>query len=374
MISTIDVEKCTGCSICVEVCPLDTLRLDPFQEAHPPCRQRCPAGVDARAFLFYVKQGQFKEASALLRRFLPFPAITGLLCHHPCEIACARKGVDEAVNIHGVEYHMGLSPLPEAERLQPLLHAGKAAVIGSGPAGLSAAYFLRKGGYAVTVFESDAELGGSLLEEVGEGRLPANLLDAQVSDLMEMGMTFVKHSELSSSRQIEDLRDHRYGAIFLATGSGCNVPEGIATDEMKKVRVDPVTLETNVRGVFAGGALVAGRLSLVEAIASGKRAADSMDRWLRKRDLHDGRDSAVKKVKNLPRDGIKARRRLNPRGGFTEETAAEEAHRCMSCGSLAYIAHPEDCMTCFECEVKCPSKAIRVSPFKEVLPMTLAIE
>ena len=99
-----------------------------------------------------------------------------------------------------------------------------------------------------------------------------------------------------------------------------------------------------------------------------------MDRFMRREDLYADRERTVKKVKNLPHGEIREKQRLDPQGGFTDETAAEEARRCMSCGSLAYIAHPEDCMTCFECEVKCPSKAIRVHPFKEVLPMTLAIE
>ena len=109
MIQNIDANKCTGCGICVEVCPLDTIRLDPFQEAYPPCRQSCPAGVDVRGFLFYFKQGMMEEASAYLENFLPFPAITGLLCDHPCEKACARKGVDQAINIHGLEYYAGKS-------------------------------------------------------------------------------------------------------------------------------------------------------------------------------------------------------------------------------------------------------------------------
>lgn len=373
MISQIDVEKCTGCSICVEVCPLDTLRLDPFQEPHPPCRQRCPAGVDVRGFLFYLRQGQFQEASDYLHRFLPFPSITGLLCPHPCEMACARKGVDQPVNIHGLEHYVGKSPLPETIRAQPLVHAAKTAVVGSGPAGLSAAYFLRRRGYAVTVFEACREFGGSLLQEVREGRLPEGLLAARMADLMEMGISFVNGSEVSTSREIEALWDRRFGAVFLAAGSGAKLPHGVATGEAGEFRVDPLTLETSLKGLFAGGGLVSARSSVVEAVASGKRAADSMDRYLRGLDLRAGRDS-IQKVKNLPRDGIRPMRRLDPPTGFDEETAAEEAHRCMSCGGLAYIAHPEDCMTCFECEVKCPSKAIRVSPFKEVLPMTLAIE
>jgi glutamate synthase (NADPH/NADH) small chain len=374
MISHIDPEKCTGCGICVEVCPLDTLRLDPFQEAHPPCRQRCPAGVDVRGFLLYLKQGMLEEASVYLHHFLPFPAITGLLCQHPCEMACARKEVDQGVNIHGMEYYIGASLLPGAIRPQPLVHAGKAAVIGSGPAGLSAGYFVRKMGYSVTVFESESKLGGSLLKEVREGRLPAGVLDAQVNAFREMGIAFVNRRKLSQDMNIDDLRDRRYSAIFLATGSGADLHDPTANGEKKTVSVDPVTLETKIKGVFAGGGLVGGNLSLVEVIASAKRAAISIDRFLRKEDLHAERERSIKKVKNLPRHGIREKERLDPQGGFTDVTAAKEANRCMSCGSLAYIAHPEDCMTCFECEVKCPSKAIRVHPFKQVLPMTLAIE
>jgi glutamate synthase (NADPH) small chain len=374
MIFHIDPKKCTGCGICVDVCPLDTLRLDPFQEAHPPCRQRCPAGVDVRGFLFYLEQGMLEEASVYLHHFLPFPAITGLLCQHPCEMACARKEVDEAINIHGLEYYIGTSLRPGMIRSQPLVHAGKVAVIGSGPAGMSAGYFLSKMGYAVTVFESDTNLGGSLLKEVSERRLPAGVLDAQISAFREMGIAFVNRMKLSEDMNIDELRDRRYSAVFLATGSSADLPDPIATGEKKTVSVDPVTLETNIKGVFAGGGLTGGSISLVKVIASAKRAAISIDRCLRKEDLHAERECNIRKVKNFPHRGITGKQRLDPQGGFTDLTVAKEANRCMSCGSLAYIAYPEDCMTCFECEVKCPSKAIRVDPFKEVLPMTLAIE
>ena len=163
MISHIDPDKCTGCGICEEVCPLDTIRLDPFQEAYPPCRQFCPAGVDVRAFLYYYKKGMMSEASACLQDFLPFPAITGLLCHHPCEKACARKRVDQAVNIHGLEYYFGTEIFPKRISAKPSLNAETIAVIGSGPTGLSAAYFLNKRGYTITIFESGAEFGGSFL-------------------------------------------------------------------------------------------------------------------------------------------------------------------------------------------------------------------
>ena len=373
MIQNIDANRCTGCGTCVEVCPLDTIRLDPFQEAYPPCRQSCPAGVDVRGVLFYFKQGMMEEVSAYLQDFLPFPAITGLLCHHPCETACARKGVDQAINIHGLEYYIGTSCLLKTIRPQPVLHAGKAAVIGSGPAGLSAAYFLSKMGYAVTVFDSGAEFGGSFLGEVSENRLPMDVLDAQITAFKAMGISFAPHRKLTGDLSIDDLRDQRFRAIMLATGYNAGLPGEIATDDKKGVKVDPGTLETNIKGLFAGGGLLDEKLSLVEVIASARRAAISMDRFLRKEDLRAGREADIKKVKRLPRDGIKQQPRFDPDEGLDNVNAAKEALRCMSCGSTAYIAHPEDCMTCFECEVKCPSKAIKVHPYKEVMPMTLAI-
>jgi NAD-dependent dihydropyrimidine dehydrogenase PreA subunit len=112
----------------------------------------------------------------------------------------------------------------------------------------------------------------------------------------------------------------------------------------------------------------------VEVIASAKKAAVSSHRFIRKEDRRAEHGSGIKKVKKIPRDGIRREPRLELDGGLDDRSAAQEAHRCMSCGSRAYIAHPEDCMTCFECEVKCPPKAIKVHPFKEILPMTLAIK
>jgi NADPH-dependent glutamate synthase beta subunit-like oxidoreductase/NAD-dependent dihydropyrimidine dehydrogenase PreA subunit len=164
-----------------------------------------------------------------------------------------------------------------------------------------------------------------------------------------------------------------------------HLPEGIKTTEAGTIAVDPVTLETSLPGVFAGGDVVSGPSSVVEAIAAGKRAAISIDRYLRGEDLKADREKERARVTNLPREGIEKKARIptplipvskrrwnfkEVKLGFAEEVALSEAQRCMTCDSKAYIAH-DDCMTCFQCEILCPSAAIDVHPFKEVLPLAI---
>jgi len=131
---------------------------------------------------------------------------------------------------------------------------------------------------------------------------------------------------------------------------------------------------------------VSGPSSVIDSIASGKRAAISIDRYLRGQDLKVDRKSEIKRVERVPKEGLEYKPRLvTPLRlavertkdfkeislGFSEEMAMLEAERCMTCGSRAHIAYPEDCMTCFTCELKCPYEAIYVHPFKEVLPRAI---
>ena len=390
MIQKIDPQKCTGCGICVRVCPLDTLRLNPFQQEVPPCQGACPAGVDIRGYLFYLRQEMFREAIRHLREFLPLPAITGRLCYHPCESDCARKDVDEAVNIRGLERYVADLGLKESPPVLPLIHAAKAAVVGAGPAGLSAAYFLKRMGYGVTVFEASSEAGGMLKREVREGRLPETILKAQIRYLNDLGIEIRTQWPLGKRMSLEELEQERFRAIFLAPGFGhggtARLPDGLASPGEQGISVDPVTLATRQRGVFAGGGITMERKPLVHVIASARRAAFCMDMFLQSKNMHEILDPIIPKVTNLPGKGIKPLERQHPpqekrsrakRGSgedtFGDEIALLEAQRCMSCGGKAYIAHPEDCMTCFECEVECPSEAVSVHPFKEPLPMTIRI-
>jgi NADPH-dependent glutamate synthase beta subunit-like oxidoreductase len=167
--------------------------------------------------------------------------------------------------------------------------------------------------------------------------------------------------------------------VIFAIGESTDLsvlPREMKTDN-NHIMADPVTLETNLPGVFAAGVAVTGPGSVVEAIASGKKAAASIDRYLKGKDLKAGREAEVKVVKKPPREGVEKKSRqaipLLPvdqrksnfneiKMGFGKETAEQEERRCMACGSRAFIKYLEDCMTCYSCERDCPEKAITVSP------------
>jgi NADPH-dependent glutamate synthase beta subunit-like oxidoreductase len=167
--------------------------------------------------------------------------------------------------------------------------------------------------------------------------------------------------------------------VIFAIGESTDlsVLPGRMKTENNHILADPVTLETSLPGVFAAGVAVSGPGSVVEAIASGKKAAVSIDRYLRGIDLKAGREAEVNVVKKPPREGIEKRPRqatsLLPidqrkrsfreiKAGFGKETAEQEERRCMACGSKAFVKYLEDCMTCYTCERDCPEKAIFVSP------------
>ena len=157
-IKTIDYTRCTACSYPVDA-ELDTFIIDldaslTEREEKSPCQVGCPAGVNIPGFIYMLRQGRLEEAIKLLREALPLPAVTGHVCFHPCEAECARREVDEAVNINALERFIADRWLEEKAQPAPKVHDEKVAIIGSGPAGLAAAYDLVMMGYPVTVLEA----------------------------------------------------------------------------------------------------------------------------------------------------------------------------------------------------------------------------
>ncbi len=215
----LDPNKCVGCSTCIHVCPVSAIRLNPARPIErtkaSPCSDRCPAGNDIEGFLRLTAQGKFEDALRLVTRTNPFPAITGRVCFHPCEEGCNRKAIDGAVSILQME-----RKLSEYERLQnpgPIVpRKERIAVVGSGPAGLTCAYYLLQGGYRVTMFESQPLLGGWLRYGIPEYRLPRRILDQEIAKLMRLGLAVKASTRVGVDVPFPELE--AFDSVFIASG------------------------------------------------------------------------------------------------------------------------------------------------------------
>jgi len=190
-----------------------------------PCRMACPAGTDCQGYTALIAQGRTLEAVRLMKEAHPFPASVARICPRPCESECRRKLVDAPVNLAGIKrYAADLHLDIEYEALLDDTKAGKKiAIIGGGPAGLTAAYFLRRAGHAVMVYEQMPKMGGLLQYGIPEYRLPKAIVDAELAALQKIGITFCNNWRLGTDATLEDLRQQN-DAVILAIGAGASKP------------------------------------------------------------------------------------------------------------------------------------------------------
>ena len=491
-----------------------------YREKIAPCTAACPIQVDARGYIALIKKGRFEEALTLVRQKNPFPGITGRLCARPCEKVCRRGDLDEPVAIDLLKRFLadrapghGVSPL---ELVGPPKEE-KVAIIGSGPAGLMAAYDLRRNGYPVTIFDALPVAGGTMAVATPRFRLPEEVLHREIDVVRQMGVEMQLGTSLGHGLSLHPLRQQGYKAVFLAVGAhkakalhlpgeraegvidvltflkktllqeiqsvpssvvvlGGNgrcldaarmalrlgarevrvlfsrtekempvetedireaeeegvlfhylsVPTKIVTshgratgvgykkaslspptssgrtrivslegrekrlkadwvitspdyvpdlsgwgDELARtlrdtIQVDPITLATGMEGVFAGGDAVTGPKNFIEALAAGRKAAQSIHRFLRGEGLKVSRESEGVRTQlvSVPIGRLDPRKRVEQpllpsetrkedfkevRGLPEEEAIIEEAGRCLHCGS---------CYHCDHCMMECPEEAI----------------
>lgn len=539
----IDWDKCTGCGECSKVCPVDMYSefqrgtaprkavYKPFAQAVPnkfvidkrgipPCRDACPIHLNAQGYVQLISEGRFKDALNLIRESLPFPGTIGRICIHPCETHCKRREVDQPISICYLK-RAAADLGDEGEEIDVAIGDEKektVAVVGAGPAGLMAAYDLRRKGYSVTVFDAFPKAGGTLLVGIPEYRLPRDVLDQETNQIAKLGVAFQFNTTVGKDISFDQLKMD-YDALFVAIGAHistklnvegeylkgvvhgidflrainlgkdvvvgkksavvgggnaaidaartlkrvgaeevhliyrrsrkempaneteieeaenegiklhllCNpvrlVGDGGRIAQMECVRmklgepdesgrrrpvpiegsefmmdvdmvipaigqspdtgllgeevglkharngtlvVDPLTLETGVPGVFAGGDAVTGPASAVEALAAGRKAAISIDRYLRDKDMRSDREDEWVKPKELmvATKGIEKKARLKMPTlavadreknfyevdqGFSQEEAVTEAKRCLSCAG---------CCECMSCVPACEAHAI----------------
>lgn len=191
-----------------------------YRRAPSPCHLACPVNGQIAVWLDQARRGDFHAAWTTLTENNPFPAIAGRICHHPCETACNRASYDESLAICRLERHVGDRAIAEGWRHADVAVTRKEriAVVGGGPSGLSAAYHLRRRGYAVTIFEAQAALGGLMRDGIPPYRLAREVLDAEIQRILDLGVQVRCGSTLATPADFERLRAD-YDAIYLAMGA-----------------------------------------------------------------------------------------------------------------------------------------------------------
>ncbi len=195
-------------------------RLPRHVSAPSPCHAACPVNGDIAHWIGRARERDFRGAWEILTRNNPFPAVAGRVCHHPCETACNRQGHDEPLSICRLERHVGdlglaegwSYPAPSVERSQ------RVAIVGGGPSGLSAAYHLRRRGYAVTIFEAQPRLGGLMRDGIPAYRLPRDVLDGEIARIVALGVTVRCSEKIDSPQAFAALRES-FDAVYVAAGA-----------------------------------------------------------------------------------------------------------------------------------------------------------
>jgi len=239
-----------------------------------PCSHTCPAGVDAPRYIRFIANGKFAEAAAVVREKIPFPSVCGYVCVHPCEAKCRRALLDEAIGIRGLkrfaaEHDSGLWKLNS--KVAPAT-GKRVAIVGSGPAGLTAAYYLVKLGHSVTVFEALPEPGGMMRVGIPDYRLPKDILKAEIKEIESVGVEIRTNSRVNS---LDELFTQGYNAIFLAIGAHQGIKMGVKGEDSPRV-MDCVSF---LRDVSLGKEVELG--GRVAVIGGGNAAIDSARTALR---------------------------------------------------------------------------------------------
>lgn len=206
-------------------------------DCRPPCLKACPAQTDCQGYVGLIANGQYREAVALLKDRYPLPASIGLICPHPCEEACRRQLVEEPIAIAALKAFVGVQDLNSDETYMPEVKPAtgqKVAIVGAGPAGLTAAYFLAREGHQVKVYEAMPQAGGMLRYGIPEYRLPKDLLDREIELIRKLGVEFVFNQRIGRDIELDYLANE-YNAVFIGIGAWVSSRIGCAGEDSKGV-------------------------------------------------------------------------------------------------------------------------------------------
>jgi dihydroorotate dehydrogenase (fumarate) len=363
-----------------------------YEENVAPCVSACPAHVPAEAYVRLIAQGKFAEAANVIRSKNPFQSICGYICYHQCESECTRKLIDQPIAIRALKRFALEWADPIMGNDVPVNPSTdyKIAIIGSGPAGLTAAHDLIKMGHSVTIFEAESEIGGKIRGAISENKYPHTMLDREIEYIKNLGVKIEINSALGKDFTLKSLQEMGFGAILLAIGSK---PE-LVNKELKMtdqgiIAVDEMTGMTSIDGIFsAGDAIHATKHSLIQAVADGKRSAFYIDQYLKNEPFTpipdlipvNKRGVLVRSIDEAESPRVEIRKIDGIEQTLTEEEAIKEASRCLACGCGVgcgrchqvciysgvdlvddrYVINNQNCDGCGLCVEVCPNEAIEM--------------
>lgn len=349
---------------------LELLLGDHVGDCVAPCQTACPAHMDIPRMIRHIAQGRLRDAVATVKERIALPAALGRICPELCEKGCRRGQADSPVAICQLKRFVADADLASGDPYRPACappSGRRVAIVGAGPAGLAAAYYLAQAGHACTLFDDHELPGGMLQYAVPEERLPRPVLQAEIALILQMGVEFQGGVRVGTDVSLAEVRQ-RYDAVLVAIGPADDEAVRALGLEAGRhgVHVDRHTLATNVPGVFAAGSAVAPSQHAVRAVAEGRAAARAISAMLagssepvRDRPfsvhmgrLHDGelaqllaRRTSGPRVLGVASGGTDSR-------GATLEEAVQEAERCLRC----------DCSKAETCALRRHAAAYGASP------------
>ncbi|MBN2271916.1 MAG: FAD-dependent oxidoreductase, partial [Sedimentisphaerales bacterium] len=326
-----------------------------------PCQMTCPARMDIPLMIRQIAAGRLADAIATVKKDIALPAVLGRICPAPCEKSCRRAAHDDAVSICLLKRYVADVDLrhenPYLPKCKPK-RGKRVAIIGAGPAGLAAAYYLTQDGFDCTIFDDHDEPGGMLRyalcstgilpvsnnhrKDADAGKLPLDILDKEIASIIKLGVEFRPQTRIGDTVSIEALR-RDFDAVFVAVGKLEQAEAeamGLQADK-NGIVIEAATYQTSLPGVFAGGDAVRNRRLAVRSVADGKEAAIAIAQYILGQPVTGPQrpfNTRIGRLKEGEMEIFLSNASKDPRveptdndDGFTDDQARNEAARCLHC-------------------------------------------
>ena len=325
---------------------IDFLLSEHVGDCNAPCQRACPTDMNIPMMIRQIGEKKYQDAIITIKRNIALPAVLGRICPAPCEKGCTRKFIDAPLAICLLKRYVADLDLAQSSPFTPTCRDAsgkKVAVIGAGPAGLSAAYYLAQYGHHCDLYDSHAEPGGMLRYGIGEDRLPRSVLNREIDQILTLGIKFHEEQILGKSFLLKEIR-HDFDAVVLAVGTiDLELFEAVQIEKTSRgIHVNKKTYATTIPGVFAGGNVIGESRRAVRALAHGRVIAESVHQFINRDEvtgLPRRFNSTMGKIREGEEDELlKEASRLGPirpvngqEKGYTAPEVHKESGRCLHC-------------------------------------------